>query len=54
LIATHRPEEAVRLCNKVLVIDNGRLKGFDRIAELSEKGMSLLEYYRERLQADTE
>ena len=54
LIATHRPEEPVRLCNKVLVIDNGRLKGFDRIAELSEKGMSLLEYYRERLQADTE
>lgn len=47
LIATHRMEEAVKLCNRVLVIDKGRLKGFDRIADLAAKGISLLQYYRQ-------
>jgi len=53
LIATHRMEEAIKLCNKVLVIDNGRLKGFDRIADLAADGISLLQYYRRSLAAET-
>jgi ABC-2 type transport system ATP-binding protein len=53
LIATHRMEEAIKLCNKVLVIDNGWLKGFDRIADLTADGISLLQYYRQSLAAGT-
>ena len=46
LIATHRPEEAMALCNKVMVIDGGRLKGFDSIADVTSNGTTLLDYYR--------
>jgi ABC-2 type transport system ATP-binding protein len=46
LIATHRPEEAVRLCNKVMVIEGGRIRGFMNLARLSEEGTALLDYYR--------
>jgi ABC-2 type transport system ATP-binding protein len=46
LIATHRPEEAMTLCNKVMVIDGGRLQGFVNLAELNEEGVTLLGYYR--------
>jgi ABC-2 type transport system ATP-binding protein len=53
LIATHRMEEAIRLCNKVLVIDNGRVKGFNSIADLAAEGISLFEYYRRSLAAET-
>lgn len=49
LIATHRLEEAMKLCNKVLVIDEGRLKAFDRIADLTSAGVSLSQYYRRNL-----
>lgn len=46
LIATHRLEEAVKLCDKVLIINEGRIKAFDRISDLSARGLSLAEYYR--------
>jgi ABC-2 type transport system ATP-binding protein len=46
LIATHRPEEAVTLCDKVMVIDGGHVKGFVNLARLSEEGTTLLDYYR--------
>ncbi|HEX4277628.1 MAG TPA: ABC transporter ATP-binding protein [Bryobacteraceae bacterium] len=49
LIATHRPEEALRLCNKVLVIDSGRLRAFDVIDDLVSRGVPLSQYYRRNL-----
>lgn len=52
LIATHRLEEAVKLCNKVLVIDRGHLKAFDCLADLARNEVTLLEYYRQALQAE--
>ncbi|HZZ39987.1 MAG TPA: ABC transporter ATP-binding protein [Acidobacteriaceae bacterium] len=47
LIATHRPEEAVRLCNKVMVIDGGHIRGFVNLSRLKEEGTALLDYYRQ-------
>jgi ABC-2 type transport system ATP-binding protein len=47
LIATHRPEEAMTLCDKVMIVDRGRLKAFDSIADLTGNGMTILEYYRQ-------
>jgi ABC-2 type transport system ATP-binding protein len=49
LIATHRLEEAVTLCNKVMIIDGGRLKAFDSIADCTANGTTLLQYYRRSL-----
>jgi ABC-2 type transport system ATP-binding protein len=49
LIATHRLEEAMRLCNKVLLINKGRLIAFDAIEDLSARGISLSEYYRRNI-----
>jgi ABC-2 type transport system ATP-binding protein len=49
LIATHRPEEALRLCNKVLVIDSGRVRAFDVIDDLVSRGVPLSQYYRRNL-----
>jgi len=46
LIATHRLEEATRLCDKVLIINQGQIMAFDRIADLTAKGISLSEFYR--------
>jgi len=46
LIATHRPEEAVRLCHKVMIVDKGRMAAFDRISDLTADGMTLSQYYR--------
>jgi ABC-2 type transport system ATP-binding protein len=46
LIATHRPEEAMTLCNKVMVIDRGQLQSFDCIADVASDGASLSQYYR--------
>jgi ABC-2 type transport system ATP-binding protein len=46
LIATHRLEEAMVLCNKVLIVDSGQLKAIDVIAQLTAGGVSLSEYYR--------
>jgi ABC-2 type transport system ATP-binding protein len=49
LIATHRLEEAKTLCNKVMIIDGGRVKAFDSIADCTANGTTLLQYYRRRL-----
>lgn len=49
LIATHRIEEALRLCNKVLVIDKGRVQAFDAIADLRHQDITLSQYYRRAL-----
>jgi ABC-2 type transport system ATP-binding protein len=46
LIATHRTEEAMTLCNKVMIINGGRLKSFDRIADVASDGSTLSQYYR--------
>lgn len=46
LIATHRIEEAMTLCNKVMVIDGGQLRGFDSIEGITSDGTTLLQYYR--------
>jgi ABC-2 type transport system ATP-binding protein len=46
LIATHRLDEASRLCDKVLVVNKGRLAGFDRTQDLAGSGISLSDYYR--------
>jgi ABC-2 type transport system ATP-binding protein len=49
LIATHRIEEAMKLCNKVAVIDRGHLRGLDRIADLTARGITLSQYYRQNV-----
>lgn len=49
LIATHRLEEAVKLCNKVLVIDKGCLKAFGHLADLARDEVTLMQYYRQAL-----
>jgi ABC-2 type transport system ATP-binding protein len=49
LIATHRLDEAMKLCNRVLVIDAGHLKAFDYIADLNADGITLPQYYRRSL-----
>ena len=46
LIATHRLDEALRLCEKVLVVNQGRLAGFDRTQDLAGRGITLADYYR--------
>ncbi len=46
LIATHRIEEAMTLCNKVMVIEGGQLRGFDSIEGITSDGTTLLQYYR--------
>ena len=47
LIATHRPEEAVTLCNKLLVISGGVIRGFVDVAQLSREGKTVLDFYLE-------
>lgn len=46
LIATHRLEEAMKLCNKALIISQGRAVAFNRISDLTEQGINLADYYR--------
>jgi ABC-2 type transport system ATP-binding protein len=46
LIATHRLDEAIKLCNKVLVVNEGQLKAFDEIPNLTSQGITLCDYYR--------
>ncbi len=52
LIATHRPEEAVKLCNKVMIIDKGRMAAFERVGDLTADGMTLSQYYRRSVGAE--
>ncbi len=49
LIATHRIDEALKLCNKVLVIDKGRIQAFDSISDLKRDRITLPQYYRRAL-----
>jgi ABC-2 type transport system ATP-binding protein len=49
LIATHMPEEALRLCNKVLVIDKGRAQAFSSLRDVLAEGNTLSQYYRRTL-----
>jgi ABC-2 type transport system ATP-binding protein len=49
LIATHRMDEALKLCNKVLVIDKGRVQAFDSISDLKRDRITLPQYYRRAL-----
>jgi ABC-2 type transport system ATP-binding protein len=52
LIATHRLEEAMKLCDKVLVVYSGRLMAFDRISDLTAQGITLSDYYRRNVIAN--
>jgi len=47
LIVTHRPEEASLLCNKVIVVEGGTIRGSESIKELSAKGIAVVDYYRQ-------
>ncbi|MGA2250001.1 ABC transporter ATP-binding protein [Terracidiphilus sp.] len=47
LIATHRPDEASLLCNKVLVVGGGNILGRESIEGLNARGTTVLEYYRQ-------
>jgi ABC-2 type transport system ATP-binding protein len=49
LIATHRLEEAVKLCDKVMVIDRGHVRAFEPIADLIANGTTLSQFYRRHL-----
>lgn len=49
LIATHRMDEALKLCNKVLVIDKGHIQAFDSISDLKRDQITLSQYYRRAL-----
>jgi ABC-type sugar transport system ATPase subunit len=53
LIATHRPEEAMTLCNKLMVIDGGHVKGFVNLARLPEEGTTVLDFYRRCIAGET-
>lgn len=46
LIATHRFEEAQRLCDRVLVIDKGRIVSSDTLDGLELEGVALPDHYR--------
>jgi ABC-2 type transport system ATP-binding protein len=52
LIATHRLEEAMQLCDKVLIINKGEMKAFDRIQNLVDRGVTLSDYYRRNVAAE--
>ena len=49
LIATHRLEEAIKLCNKILIVDKGRVRAFRSIADLIAGEVTLLQFYRHTL-----
>ncbi len=49
LIATHRMDEVLKLCNKVLVIDKGCVQAFDSISDLKRDQITLPQYYRRAL-----
>ncbi len=49
LIATHRIDEALKLCNKVLVIDKGCIQAFGSMSDLKRDRITLPQYYRRAL-----
>lgn len=49
LIATHRFDEAKKLCEKVMVLHQGRLLAFDRLETIESEGQDLAGYYRDLL-----
>jgi ABC-2 type transport system ATP-binding protein len=51
LIATHRLDEAIKLCNKVLVVNGGQVRAFDEISNLTSQGIPLSDYYRRNVAA---
>ena len=42
----------MKLCDKVLVINKGRLVAFHRIQDLSDRGLTLSDYYRRNIEAE--
>lgn len=52
LIATHRPEEAMMLCNKVMLIQGGQIKAFNSISDLTATGTTILQHYRDTLSSE--
>jgi ABC-2 type transport system ATP-binding protein len=54
LIATHSIEDVKKLSNKVLVVDHGRVKDFERTSDLDAEGISILEFYRRSLEPGAE
>jgi ABC-2 type transport system ATP-binding protein len=52
LIATHRLEEAIKLCNKVMVVDKGQIRSFDRIDDLGKTTASLSQHYRRHVSGE--
>jgi ABC-2 type transport system ATP-binding protein len=50
LIATHRLEDALRLCNKVMVIQKGRITAFDRLEGQLMETIGLSRYYRRNVE----
>jgi ABC-2 type transport system ATP-binding protein len=49
LIATHRLEEAIKLCNKALIINKGRNMAFDSLSNITDQGINLADYYRSKV-----
>jgi ABC-2 type transport system ATP-binding protein len=49
LIATHRPDEAMLLCNKVMIVHSGSVRAFNSISDITERGSNILQHYRECL-----
>lgn len=54
LIATHRFDEALRLCDKVMVINQGRIASLDTLSDLTERQVDLPTYYRSCLEIGEE
>lgn len=52
LIATHRPEEAMMLCNKVMLIQGGQIRAYNSIADLTATGTTILQHYRNNLSSE--
>lgn len=52
LIATHRLEEASKLCRRVLVIDKGRVRAESAIESVAAQGLTLAAYYRKAIGHD--
>lgn len=47
LIATHRSEEAALLCNKVIVVEGGKIRSSKSMEDLRSDGLTVLDHYRE-------